>query len=130
MFSEHKLPCAHPAHPPTMGVDLVASRGNLLATHQVSDALQHMPSLLVLDDLDLLCPAASADPGAPPAPPHADALVQWLADVLDALRPADGLAYPGVARILETSSGPAPASRPLPENAASSILPCFQNPNS
>ena len=54
-----------------------------------------MPSLLVLDDLDLLCPAASADSGAPPAPPHADALVQWLTDVLDALRPPDGLSYPG-----------------------------------
>ena len=54
-----------------------------------------MPSLLVLDDLDLLCPAPSADPGVPPAPPHADALVQWLTDVLDALRPADGLPYPG-----------------------------------
>ncbi len=66
-----------------------------LAIHQVSDALEHMPSLLVLDDLDLLCPAPSADPGAPPAPPHADALVQWLTDVLDALRPADGLPYPG-----------------------------------
>ena len=63
---------------------------------QVSEALEHMPSLLVLDDLDLLCPAASADPGAPPAAPHSDALVQWLCDVLDALRPPDDLPYPGV----------------------------------
>ncbi len=66
---------------------------------QISEALEHMPSLLVLDDLDLLCPAASADPGAPPSPPHADALVQWLSDVLDALRPPDDLPYPG-ARVL------------------------------
>ena len=70
--------------------------GTLLAVRKVSEALGHMPSLLVLDDLDLLCPAPSADPGAPPAPPHAEALVQWLTDVLDALRPADGLPYPGV----------------------------------
>ena len=74
----------------------------MLAVHQVSEALEHMPSLLVLDDLDLLCPAPSADPGAPPQPPHADALVQWLTDVLDALRPPDGLPYPGEILFVET----------------------------
>ena len=54
-----------------------------------------MPSLLVLEDLEALCPVLAHDPGEPPPPPGAGSLLQWLCDVLDALRPPDGLPFPG-----------------------------------
>lgn len=46
------------------------------------EALEHLPALLVFDDLDVLCPAESA--GADGAATSADAsLVTWLCDLLD-----------------------------------------------
>lgn len=62
---------------------------------QLAEALEHMPALLVLDDLDALCPTPSQDPSQLPPPPGAEMLLQWLCDVLDALRPPDALPYPG-----------------------------------
>ena len=51
---------------------------------QIREALEHMPALLVLEDLDVLCPAESA--GADGAATSADpALVAWLCDLLDHL---------------------------------------------
>ena len=51
---------------------------------QVREALDHLPSLLGLDDLDVLCPAeaAGADGAASASDP---ALVSWLAELLDHL---------------------------------------------
>ncbi len=56
----------------------------MLCALQVHEALDHLPSLLVLDDLDVLCPAegAGADGAASSADP---ALVTWLCDLLDFL---------------------------------------------
>lgn len=56
----------------------------LLRASQVHQALAHLPSLLVLDDLDVLCPAegSGADGEAGSADP---ALVTWLCDLLDHL---------------------------------------------
>lgn len=48
------------------------------------EALDHLPALLIFDDLDVLCPAEAA--GADGAASSADpALVAWLADLLDHL---------------------------------------------
>ena len=48
------------------------------------EALEHLPSLLVLDDLDVLCPAEAA--GADGAASSADpTLLAWLCDLLDHL---------------------------------------------
>lgn len=51
---------------------------------QVREALDHLPALLIFDDLDVLCPAEAA--GADGAASSSDpALVAWLADLLDHL---------------------------------------------
>ena len=68
-----------------------AAMEGLLAT-----ARGRRPSLVVLDDLDALCPAPDGDgaggPGAQPGTPAALCLplVEWLADAMDALQPAGG----------------------------------------
>lgn len=56
-----------------------------------------MPALLVLDDLDVLCPAPAKDPNVM-LPPHGnEQLLQWLCDIMNALRPPHALPSPGVA---------------------------------
>ncbi|PRW56943.1 peroxisome biogenesis 1 isoform X1 [Chlorella sorokiniana] len=61
-----------------------ASQAQAQILPKVREALDHLPSLLVFDDLDVLCPAegAGADGAASSADP---ALVAWLADLLDHL---------------------------------------------
>ena len=52
----------------------------------MAEAVACMPALLILDGLEVVCPAAAAagDPGA--VDPADGALVAWLVDVLAALR--------------------------------------------
>ena len=74
------------------------------------EALDHLPSLLVLDDLDMLCPAeaAGADGGATSADP---ALVAWLCDLLDHLAaPSPDWGRLPLAGQPTASGGPSPAS--------------------
>ena len=58
---------------------------------QLREAMEGMPSLLVLDDLHLLCPGEAEGPEMGMAP-RSPALAEWLADALDELRylPNDG----------------------------------------
>jgi hypothetical protein len=58
-----------------------------------------MPALLVLDGLEVLCPAAAAagDPGL--VEPGGDALTAWLCDTLSALRGPSRMPLPGTANI-------------------------------
>lgn len=53
-----------------------------------------MPALLVLDDLGILCPTS---PDSPEVPRDAaeTSMVSWLCDLLDSLRPAGQLPFPG-----------------------------------
>ncbi|KAL4452226.1 hypothetical protein ABPG75_007888 [Micractinium tetrahymenae] len=61
-----------------------ASQAQAQILPKVQEALDHLPSLLVLDDLDVLCPAEAS--GADGAASSADpALVTWLCDLLDHL---------------------------------------------
>jgi hypothetical protein len=55
-----------------------------------------MPALLILDGLEVLCPAAAAagDPGL--VEPGGDALTAWLSDVLSSLRAPSRMPLPGV----------------------------------
>ena len=53
-----------------------------------------MPSLLILDDLHLLCPAPGDSPDNANAGGSA-ALVEWLCDVLDSFRPPGKPVLPG-----------------------------------
>lgn len=54
-----------------------------------------MPALLILDGLEVLCPAAAAagDPGL--VEPGGDALTAWLCDTLSALRAPSRTPLPG-----------------------------------
>lgn len=45
---------------------------------QLREAAEGMPSLLVLDDLELLCPAPNESPDAAAATAGSAALVAWL----------------------------------------------------
>lgn len=56
-----------------------------------------MPALLILDGLEVVCPAAASggDPGL--VEPGGDALVAWLCDVLAALRSPSRPPLPGAA---------------------------------
>lgn len=53
-----------------------------------------MPSLLILDDLHLICPAPGDSPDNANAG-GAAALVEWLCDVLDSFRPPGKPVLPG-----------------------------------
>ena len=53
-----------------------------------------MPSLLILDDLHLICPAPGDSPDNANAGGSA-ALVEWLCDVLDSFRPPGKPVLPG-----------------------------------
>lgn len=67
-----------------------------LLPFQIQEALDCLPSLLILDNLHLICPA----PGDSPENPNANssaALVKWLCDVLDSFRPTGKPALPGTA---------------------------------
>lgn len=73
--------CAYRASPGFIAADLDVA---VFLHLQVREALEHMPSLLVFDDLDVLCRADSDGPdggGAPSDP----GLTAWLCDVLDYL---------------------------------------------
>ena len=50
---------------------------------QLQEAVSCMPSLLVLDNLHMLCPAENPAPEQAAANSGAASLVQWLCDVLD-----------------------------------------------
>ena len=52
---------------------------------QVAEAAACMPSLLVLQDLHLLCPQEGSG-GEPSAGPHQQAIVDWLAEQLHLLK--------------------------------------------
>ena len=52
---------------------------------QLREAMECMPSLLVLDDLHLLCPGEAEGPEVGMVP-RSPALAEWLADALDELR--------------------------------------------
>ncbi len=69
----------------------------------VAAAHGRRPSVLVLDDLDALCPAPDADaqPGAPPAP--GAPLAELLADMMDALQPG-GASGPQAITFLATAA--------------------------
>ena len=56
---------------------------------QLQEAVERLPTLLVLDDLHLLCPAESDGPEAAPNTGTA-ALTQWLCEVLDHFRDQPG----------------------------------------
>lgn len=63
---------------------------------QIQEAMDCMPSLLILDDLHLICPA----PGDSPENPNGNssaALVEFVCDVLDSFRPLGKPALPGTA---------------------------------
>lgn len=62
---------------------------------QFAEAVACMPALLILDGLEVVCPAvaAGADPGL--VEPGGDALVAWLCDVLAALRAPSRPPVPG-----------------------------------
>lgn len=62
---------------------------------QIQEALDCMPSLLVLDDLHLICPAPGESPDNAPAG-GSPALVEWLCDVLDSFRPPGKPVLPGM----------------------------------
>ncbi len=69
---------------------------NSLLFLQIQEAMDCMPSLLVLDDLHLICPA----PGDSPENPNGNssaALVEFVCDVLDTFRPLGKPALPGTA---------------------------------
>ena len=61
---------------------------------QIQEALDCMPSLLILDDLHLICPAPGDSPDNANAGGSA-ALVEWLCDVLDSFRPPGKPVLPG-----------------------------------
>lgn len=67
---------------------------------QIRTAVNCLPSLLILDNLHLLAPAASEAPEAAPST-GTSALVSWLCQVLDAFR--------------ETKAGVPPLPGPPPE---------------
>lgn len=54
-----------------------------------------MPSLLILDDVHLMCPAPGDSPEGPGGNGSA-ALVEWLCDVLDSFRPPGKPVLPGI----------------------------------
>ena len=60
-----------------------------------------MPSLLVLDDLHLICPSPGDSPAENPNANNSAALVEWLCDVFDSFRPIDKPALPGDRRHME-----------------------------
>ncbi|KAL3142931.1 hypothetical protein ABBQ38_003216 [Trebouxia sp. C0009 RCD-2024] len=70
---------------------------------KIQEALDCMPSLLVLDDLHLICPAPGESPDNAPAG-GSPALVEWLCDVLDSFRPPGKPVLPVV--ILGSCSDP------------------------
>lgn len=54
---------------------------------QIQRCITHMPSLLILDDLDVVCPAAAKDGSEPPpGSTTARGSAAWLAGVMDELR--------------------------------------------
>lgn len=53
-----------------------------------------LPSLLILDNLHLICPAVGDSPENPNGSSSA-ALVEWLCDVLDSFRPPGKPVLPG-----------------------------------
>lgn len=53
-----------------------------------------LPSLLILDNLHLICPAVGDSPENPNGNSSA-ALVEWLCDVLDSFRPPGKPVLPG-----------------------------------
>ena len=65
---------------------------------QLRQAVECMPTLIVLDDLHLLCPGEAEGPEAAPGP-RAPAVAEWFADALDELRylqPDGRLPLPGL----------------------------------
>ncbi|KAK9837165.1 hypothetical protein WJX81_007626 [Elliptochloris bilobata] len=71
------------------------------------EAVDCMPSLLVLDDLHLLCPGDAEGPEAAAAP-RSPALAEWLADALDELRFLQhGAHLPLPVAVCATASAPA-----------------------
>ncbi len=69
---------------------------NSLLVLQIQEAMDCMPSLLILDDLHLICPA----PGDSPENPNGNssaALVEFVCDVLDSFHPLGKSALPGTA---------------------------------
>ena len=66
---------------------------------QIQEALDCMPSLLLLDDLHLICPAPGDAPGEAPDSASASSsavVVEWLCDVMDSFRPPAKPALPGM----------------------------------
>ena len=72
---------------------------------QIQEALDCMPSLLILDDLHLICPAPGDSQDHATASSSA-ALVEWLCSVLDSFRPAGKPTLPGTFTPLIISTAP------------------------
>ncbi len=72
------------------------SRKNGLLFLQIQEAMDCMPSLLILDDLHHICPAPGDSPENPTGNSNA-ALVEFVCDVLDSFRPLGKPALPGTA---------------------------------
>ena len=62
---------------------------------QVNEAKSAMPALLVLDDIDILCPSAGMESAELPQDASESSLVSWLCSLFDSLRPAGRLPLPG-----------------------------------
>ena len=75
--------------------EMEANRTSLLFL-QIQEAMECMPSLLILDDLHLICPAPGDSPENPSGNSSA-ALVEFVCDVLDSFRPLGKPALPGTA---------------------------------
>lgn len=71
---------------------------NFAALLQLQEAVRKMPSLVILENLQLLCPGRSDSPEASATSAGSAALAQWLCDSIDAARQPDTaqLPLPGV----------------------------------
>ncbi len=56
--------------------------GPLINT-QVQDAVDHLPALVILEDLDALCPKSDVSSAAEGGPTGDPGLLAWLCDVMD-----------------------------------------------
>ena len=65
---------------------------------QVQEALDCLPSLLILDDLHLICPTQAEGPEGQGTNTSA-ALVEWLCDVIDSFHPPGKPALPGMTHV-------------------------------